>query len=59
MSFHVLVVWRCWFRPSSDIPYTVTHFDPLVSWPRSYLRTDDMFHVEYFLDLLFFHLVIT
>jgi len=47
VSFHVLVVRRYWLRPSSDISWTVTHFDLLVRWPSSYLRIDNIFYVEY------------
>ena len=36
-SFHVIVIHRVYIRPSSIISWTVTLFDPLVSWPSSYL----------------------
>ena len=48
-----MLVVRCyWLRPSSDISWTVTHFDPLFMWPSSYLRINNISYVQYLLTIV-------
>jgi len=37
-----VVIYHTWSRISWDIPYTVTLFDLMISWPTSYLKIEDL-----------------